>query len=372
MVGLALSGGGFRAAVYHLGVLRRLAEAEQFENIKVISTVSGGSLVIALIYSLSDGHWPSSKAFLDQIYPQARKTILEKPLVTKTTIFSALFFHPLLILQHRAMLIAKLLGTRWSIGHKFSDLDASPNWIVNTTSLDSGKNWRFSREYVGDWKFGRNYSFDPEISVATAASAAVPYAIGRLKLKVPKHGWYEIDPATSQPKNGDIPPIQKISLWDGGVYENLGIEPVYKESRGLIGCDTLIVSDGGAPFGPTWETRNSSGLSFTPRLFSIATSQIRALRARDVVGSFIAGRISGCWIQMGVSAREFDLKSKTPNHLNYDHYLNDQDTASVANVGTHLSSMTPQQFDLISRHGFEVAEYTISHHSPHILNDVET
>ena len=51
-VGLALSGGGVRAAVFHLGVLARLAEEEEiFKNIKALSTVSGGSLVVGMLYA---------------------------------------------------------------------------------------------------------------------------------------------------------------------------------------------------------------------------------------------------------------------------------------------------------------------------------
>lgn len=44
-LGLALSGGGFRAALFHLGVLRRLAELDLLRRVEVVSTVSGGSLV---------------------------------------------------------------------------------------------------------------------------------------------------------------------------------------------------------------------------------------------------------------------------------------------------------------------------------------
>lgn len=44
-VGLALSGGGFRAAFYHLGVLARLAEIDALRRVEVLSTVSGGSIV---------------------------------------------------------------------------------------------------------------------------------------------------------------------------------------------------------------------------------------------------------------------------------------------------------------------------------------
>src|ERR1700704_2282781 len=49
-VGLALSGGGFRAAFFHVGVLARLAELDILPKVEVISTVSGGSIVGALYY----------------------------------------------------------------------------------------------------------------------------------------------------------------------------------------------------------------------------------------------------------------------------------------------------------------------------------
>src|SRR6478752_4030594 len=49
-LGLALSGGGFRAAFFHIGVLARLAELGALRNVQVISTVSGGSIVGALYY----------------------------------------------------------------------------------------------------------------------------------------------------------------------------------------------------------------------------------------------------------------------------------------------------------------------------------
>ncbi|MBI2069564.1 MAG: patatin-like phospholipase family protein [Elusimicrobia bacterium] len=47
-LGLALSGGGFRASLFHLGVLRRLAELDLLRHVSVLSTVSGGSIVGAL------------------------------------------------------------------------------------------------------------------------------------------------------------------------------------------------------------------------------------------------------------------------------------------------------------------------------------
>ena len=49
-MGLALSGGGFRASFFHLGVLARLAEMDVLRGVDVLSTVSGGSIVGAHYY----------------------------------------------------------------------------------------------------------------------------------------------------------------------------------------------------------------------------------------------------------------------------------------------------------------------------------
>ena len=53
-IGIALSGGGVRATVFHLGVLARLAEDSLLESISFISSVSGGSLAAGLVYGASD------------------------------------------------------------------------------------------------------------------------------------------------------------------------------------------------------------------------------------------------------------------------------------------------------------------------------
>ena len=71
-IGIALSGGGVRAAVFHLGVLGRLAEDGLLEKITRISTVSGGTLVTGLVYSIAGNKWPTSDIFLHQCLEQIR------------------------------------------------------------------------------------------------------------------------------------------------------------------------------------------------------------------------------------------------------------------------------------------------------------
>jgi NTE family protein len=64
-IGLALSGGGIRAAVFHLGVIKWMAENKMLGNISKISSVSGASLAIGLIFSHNLFKWPTDSEFID-------------------------------------------------------------------------------------------------------------------------------------------------------------------------------------------------------------------------------------------------------------------------------------------------------------------
>jgi hypothetical protein len=64
--GVALSGGGFRASFFHLGVLRRLAELDLLRHVADLSTVSGGSIVAAHYYLLFKQLFEKKKGVLEK------------------------------------------------------------------------------------------------------------------------------------------------------------------------------------------------------------------------------------------------------------------------------------------------------------------
>ncbi len=74
-IGMALSGGGFRATVFHLGVLARLARETRLEEVSFVSTVSGGSLCAGIIMGLNGYQWPTSQVYLEQVLPAARRLL---------------------------------------------------------------------------------------------------------------------------------------------------------------------------------------------------------------------------------------------------------------------------------------------------------
>ena len=75
-LGLALSGGGFRAALFHIGVLARMAELDLLRHVQVLSCVSGGAIVGAAFYlklkqllegTRPDGLKPSKEAYVQVV-----------------------------------------------------------------------------------------------------------------------------------------------------------------------------------------------------------------------------------------------------------------------------------------------------------------
>ncbi|WP_279311983.1 patatin-like phospholipase family protein [Acetobacter sp. AN02] len=361
-LGLALSGGGVRAAVFHLGVLYHLAQQDRLEEVTQISTVSGGSLIIGAIFSHANATWPTSMQFLDEVYPALRDKLTAGDLFSLAALgWRGVIRENFQILFRRAEILARLLETRWGVKGSVKDLPEVPKWHINTTCYETGKNWRFSKTMMGDWKFGRHFTPDIPVAKAIAASAAVPYVIGALRLDLPEYGWWRTDPATKEPLEKVCLPNPRVRLWDGGVYENMGLEALYKPSIGLEGCDFLICSDASGPLNapqPVSALGTFFGKLNSPRLFDIASDQIRALRSRMLVRSIARGEVKAVLLRMGTSMRQLGLDVKTIKGR-----LSDIQCASSLNYPTNLTRISEDNFDLISRHGAEVCEVILKRYN---------
>ncbi|CAO4178589.1 Patatin-like phospholipase family protein [Methylorubrum aminovorans] len=369
---LALSGGGVRAAAFHAGVLRRLAHEDLLERVSHVSTVSGGSLLLSAVMTLNGLTWPGSAAYRDVVFPSLRRLLSTVDLFSAKAIgWSGLFRFNRRLLTHRASVLADLLADRWGVTARVRDLPKSLIWFINTTSLHSGKNWRFSSREMGDWVFGLHYAPDVRLAEAAAASAAVPYVLGAFWLDLPAEGWFRTDPATRKPLQRTQPPTTRIGLWDGGAYENLGLEAIYKPGQAPDPEAFVICSDASGPlppFGATSPFAILKGRLAGPRLFDIASDQIRALRSRMFMRDVEGETLRGALFKMGVSVREVDIRARrTRPERDYDGYLRDADVRAALGHPTDLRAMSPAVFERISRHGFEVADTVLTTHSPDLF-----
>lgn len=282
-LGLALSGGGFRASFYHIGVLARMAEFGMLKHVESISTVSGGSIVGAAYYLLLK-HLLESKNdsdindtdyvklvedleshFLGAVQKNLRMRTFANPFKNMRMmlpnysrsdaigkIYEKYIYKPLLDLGNRAIRMSDLLIKPKGIDAKFHPRDQTignparvhkvPVLMLNATSLNSGHNWYFTATSMGEVP-PRNLNFrdiDKKdryrrvrydqittrkpyflLGNAVAASAGVPGLFPPM--------------AVSNLYKG-----RRVQLVDGGVYDNQGI-------AGLLDpdcfCTHFIVSD---------------------------------------------------------------------------------------------------------------------------------
>ncbi|MBX3086669.1 MAG: patatin-like phospholipase family protein [Anaerolineae bacterium] len=236
-IGLTLSGGGHRAGAFHLGVLARLADGNLLNKIKLVSTVSGGSIVMGLIYAANNNQWFTREAYKNHILPAMRKLYTERNL--ESDFMSHLTRFPIRWLRRRANHLAEALSEDWGMTGELSRLTSDPRWIINATTIETGKNWRFDREVMGDYKVGYTLSGKFPISEAVAASAGFPVFIGPLEFASQDYCFVETYAEAKKAVNKNCIgyrlsaefELKELNLWDGGLYDNLGIQAVLRHFK---------------------------------------------------------------------------------------------------------------------------------------------
>ena len=160
-------------------------------------------------------------------------------------------------------------------------------------------------------------------------------------------------------------PLKRYELWDGGVYDNLGVEPLFKSGGGFReGFDLLLVSDASAPLSmdPRTVKLMMKPGHRTLRLVYVATDQVRGLRSRAVVTQFMRARNSGAYFRIGNTVEQ--IYSAAGHSAPGGDYLSTEDVEREARFPTTLRRLTPSEFSRLRRHGFEVADATLATRLP--------
>jgi len=187
-IGLALSGGGVRAAAFHAGVLQWLAEKSMLEQVQHISSVSGGSLFTGLVFHSSNYRWPSSSEYLSQIFDKVRWTLTEQCLQTNAIVRLSYPANCRFWLS-RANILAQSIEKLWGISATLPELPSQPAWSINGTTAETGRRYRFKNNEIGDYEIGYAAATDFKLAEAMAVSAAFPFGIGPLAIEVARYKW---------------------------------------------------------------------------------------------------------------------------------------------------------------------------------------
>jgi len=263
---LALSGGGFRATLFHCGTFIRLNELGLLSRLARISSVSGGSIAAGMLAVA----WPRLKA------DGARFANLEEEVIaplqafcTRTIDKAAVGWGALLpgktIGDVLADIYDEMLG-----GLTFAELPDAPRFVFNATNLQTGRLVRMQKNRLADYTIGEIRNPKLRVAVAVAASSAFPPVLSPVTIKAAEVGSWSSLPGAMH--FGDHAFTGTLSLTDGGAYDNLGLETVDD-------FYPLFISDAGAPFAIDEE----AGLLWPQqlmRVLDIATDQARGLRKR--------------------------------------------------------------------------------------------
>lgn len=324
-IGLTLSGGGFRAAAFHLGVMQKLRELNLLDQIDLLSCVSGGSIAGAHL-ALNWGK------------PDALQA-LDKYLATKSIAVSSVIGGLLDPFATRLDKLAESYDAHLFGGAKLHQLQAGPRIYLNATNLATGNMFFFVAgaglaTEMGEYELGVVNAEQFSLARAVAASSAFPPVFPPLKLT---HRDYT--PA------GDI---EYVTLADGGIYDNLGVNPTLRARNQL---DYVIVSDAGKPF-VNDATPTESGAIVLKASLDIMMEQIRGLEFDRLDYRHKAGA--------GPKPLWFSIDSTRGQ-------AQDGDAVFASAIGTNLKALSDAERKVLARHAGALVESRIKWYAPELL-----
>jgi NTE family protein len=346
-VGLALSGGGFRATLFHLGSLWRLNELGWLPQVSCISSVSGGSIVAGLLgarwQSLAFDDHGVAVNFQQQVADPIRWFCTQNVDIPATLmgLFGAVPFVP--SGSHYLAGALKNLYGNLSLSMLPAPAQA-PEFMIDATNLQTGSCFRFMRDGLQDYKLGRYPADDISLADAVSASCAFPPFFSPLILRTTPARWR---PGPNSIRLTEPALRQTIYLGDGGIYDNLGLEAVWNE------YGTVLVSDAGAPF--QVEVQPSGFLyGKVLRSLDIATEQTRALRKRRLIADLTIGHRYGTYWGITTQIQHYDLERP----MTRDNAL----TASLANIRTRLNRFSAEEQGRLINWGYALADAAMRRH----------
>jgi len=422
-IGLSLSGGGYRAAAFHIGALRRLQSMGVLEDVDVISTISGGSIAGAY-YALHKEDYPE---FEDSFKKCLKKGMIIRMIFSWPTIifFSILIGSPVgiyFLMRHHhpwfsififllVVIVALSLfqftllpftKTKERIFRKIffqkttmGMLPEKPLVAINATNLETGTLWTFSREKMGDSTYshrknsGQEILFKAEdipVALAVNSSTNVPAPFGPVRIN---KKYFE---------DGQMAKEVRPALMDGGLYDNQGIHKI-TQLKSTYHCKVVICCDGSEPFSYSFNGRNSYQILF--RTTDIMMRRIKNLQFvrsvyesdteiayyslnwtyRKCLESFVEKAAKGELRKEVMLMHNIDLtfwpewKERisqitilVKKNIGYDSMiaggLTEDEVKKISQIKTNLSAFTEDRIEMLAKHGSVLTGIQISLYCP--------
>ena len=340
-LGLALSGGGYRAALFGLGSLWCLNESGLLGKLDRITSVSGGSILMGVLAH----RWPELR-FNNGRADNFEEVVAEpvRAFCGKTIDIGASLIGMLTPFKTAGEFLAdryeeELFGDSMIKDIPIANGSGNPKFIFYVTNMQTGRSFRFQQDMVADYMLGMSHTTNVPLAVAIAASSAFPPIFSPVILRTDPTAW------TGGSKLPNLDMLRKrIVLADGGIYDNMGLESL------IDNVDIALVSDAGAPF-EVDENPAEDDIFQLGRVHDILTDQTRALRKRWLISEFEAERKRGAYWGIGTSISAYNSTYR----MTSDSAVSD----SLERVPTRLSSFAPDRQGHLINWGYALCDVSL-------------
>jgi len=365
MIGLALSGGGSRAIAFHLGCLRALNDLDLLNQIGVISTISGGSIIGAYYAYTPDKEWAVFESEIRQILRKGFHNSIAFEIAKPANMIRCVGN---LVATKIDGIVSGILKnqprlhrfpSRTDMFHQVLKRDVyrdlrmnSPRRndieiVIGACELRTGSAFRFGNVRSGGWRYGEMVKSDVDVAFAVAASAAYP-----LFLPAFDRTWVFR-------KNGEERK-HRVLITDGGVYDNLGIKVLEPGRNSEVSlhtypCDFIISCNAGHG----QDSGQAFPLSFLPRVsrsFEIVHRRVQDSAMSRLHQLKKNGDIKG--FALPYLGQQDDRLPWKPSHL--------VPRSEVIGYPTNFAAMSDGWVDRLSERGEQLMRALISQYLPNI------
>ena len=274
-IALTLSGGGYRATLFHTGAIMRLNELGLLSRLSMVSSVSGGSITAGFLAKNWDMLGFDKPG--DVASPEAMRAALVDPVLKLTAktldVWGGL--KGLLPGVSAGNAVADMYDEAFD-GKMLADIVNRPRFVFNATNLQTGGLFKFTKHYVLDSRAVYCEDHGARLADAVAASAGFPPVLSPYRLNLRGRGaqrpsWIQRGSAFD-----DIRLRRRPVLADGGIYDNLGLESVWTR------CGVVIASYSGFNLDPKPQNFDLLDNFFKPW---------NASQLMTVMNTFLAGSV---------------------------------------------------------------------------------
>jgi NTE family protein len=355
---LCLSGGGFRAALFHAGAIRRLNELGVLSEVRTVCSVSGGSIASGLLATV----WPrlerDGKRFtnLQALFEQPLRAFCGRNIRNRPLLWGRLDPRNWPRLASPTFSATDLLAAEYErlLGSvRLRDLPEHPRFVFCAANLQTGVSFELTSQFIGDYVLGYSEPGGFTVAEAVAASSSFPFAFPPLVRAVDVQSFTGGD---ARAVASGFRPGPRIALTDGGVYDNMGLEPAWKSHA------VVLVSDGGTPF----EIKSRIRTWLVPRLqrsFQVVANQALAVRKRWLIAAYLREVYGGTYWGLGTDRDEYQVPG-AERPAGYSGRVLDR----LRLVRTDLDRFSPAEQSVLMNHGWALAGAAVSRWSSALIS----